>query len=131
MREQNATAQRLAEFLQAHPAVGQVNYPGLPAHPQHERAARLFHGFGGMLSFELEGGVAEADSFMNALTFPAHAASLGGAESLVVRPAVTSHAGLTPQERARSGISDTLVRLSVGLEDVEDLIRDLEQALGG
>ncbi len=131
VREQNATALRLAQHLENHSSVRAVHYPGLLGHPQHERATRLFDGFGGMLSFELKGGVEEADAFMNALTLPAHAASLGGAESLVVRPAVTSHAGLTPEERARSGISDTLIRFSVGLEDVEDLIRDLDGALPG
>ena len=131
VREQNATALRLARFLEGHDRVRAVHYPGLLSHPQHDRAARLFDGFGGMLSFELEGGVAEADAFMNTMTLPAHAASLGGAESLVVRPAVTSHAGLTPEERVRSGISDTLIRFSVGLEDAEDLIEDLAWALGG
>ncbi len=130
VREQNVTARRIAQFLEGQDKVAAVYYPGLLSHPQHQRAARLFDGFGGMLSFELEGGVEEADAFMKRVRLPAHAASLGGAESLVVRPAVTSHAGLTPEERARSGISDTLIRLSVGLEDAEDLIEDLEEALG-
>ena len=131
VKTQNHTALAIAQHLETHPSVAAVYYPGLAGHPQHERAARLFDGFGGMLSFELEGGVEEADRFMNGLTFPAHAASLGGAESLVVRPAVTSHGGLSPEERARSGISDTLVRFSVGLEDVEDLLADLDRALAG
>ena len=126
----NASALRIAEFLEAHPRVARVNYPGLRSHAQHERAARLFGGFGGMLSFELEGGVDDAKAFLAKLTIPAHAASLGGAESLIVRPAAATHGGVSPEERARSGIGDTLIRFSVGLEDVEDLIEDLEQALG-
>jgi cystathionine gamma-synthase/cystathionine gamma-lyase/cystathionine beta-lyase len=131
VREQNASAHRIAEFLEAHPAVAKVHYPGLESHAQHERAARLLDGFGGMLAFELKGGVEEAETFLTNLTIPAHAASLGGAESLIVRPAAAIHGALTTEERARSGINDTLIRFSVGLEDVEDLIQDLEQALGG
>ena len=130
VREQNASALRLAEFLEGHDKVAKVNYPGLKSHPQHARAARLFEGFGGMLSFELRGGVEEAKVFLSKLTIPAHAASLGGVESLAVRPAAATHGGVSPEERARSGISDTLIRFSVGLEDVEDLIQDLNQALG-
>jgi cystathionine beta-lyase/cystathionine gamma-synthase len=125
----NASALRIAEFLEAHPSVARVNYPGLKSHAQHERAARLFGGFGGMLSFELDGGVDDAKAFLANLRIPAHAASLGGAESLIVRPAAATHGGVSPEERARSGIGDTLIRFSVGLEDVEDLIQDLDQAL--
>ena len=131
VREQNASAQRIAEFLEAHPGVSKVNYPGLPGHGQHERAARLFDGFGGMLSFELEGGVDAAEAFLGKVTLPAHAASLGGTESLMVRPAAATHGGVAPEERARSGITDGLIRFSVGLEDVEDLLEDLEKALAG
>ena len=89
----------------------------------------MFEGFGGMLSFELMGEVPEAEAFLSKLTLPAHAASLGGAESLIVRPAAATHGGVPPEERARSGISDNLIRFSVGLEDVEDLLGDLESAL--
>jgi len=131
IKEHNASALRIANFLEGHPKVARVNYPGLRSHAQHERAARLFAGFGGMLSFELEGGVEDAKAFLAKLTIPAHAASLGGAESLIVRPAAATHGGVSPEERARSGISDTLIRFSVGLEDAEDLIQDLDQALGG
>jgi cystathionine beta-lyase/cystathionine gamma-synthase len=84
-----------------------------------------------MLSFELPGGVDEAEAFLGKLTVPAHAASLGGAESLIVRPAAATHGGVAPEERARSGISDNLIRFSVGLENVEDLLEDLERALAG
>jgi len=129
VREQNRSALRIASFLETHPAVAGVNYPGLKSHPQHDRARRLFEGFGGMLSFELEGGLEKARAFLDRITIPAHAASLGGVESLMVRPAVATHGGVSPEERARSGISDTLIRFSVGLEDVEDLLRDLDQAL--
>ena len=130
VREQNASALRIAAFLEGHPRVAKVNYPGLESHPQHDRARRLFDGFGGMLSFELVGGVEAARSFLGKLTIPAHAASLGGVESLMVRPAAATHGAVSPEERARSGISDSLIRFSVGLEDVEDLLRDLDQALG-
>jgi cystathionine beta-lyase/cystathionine gamma-synthase len=129
VREQNASALQIAAFLEGHRKVARVNYPGLESHAHHQRAVRLFNGFGGMLSFELEGGVEEAKRFLSRLTIPTHAASLGGVESLAVRPAAATHGGVTPEERARSGISDTLIRFSVGLEDVEDLLRDLDQAL--
>jgi cystathionine beta-lyase/cystathionine gamma-synthase len=130
VREQNASALRLAHFLEDHEKVAKVNYPGLESHEQHARAARLFEGFGGMLSFELVGGVDAAKSFLDKITIPAHAASLGGVESLAVRPAAATHGAVSPEERERSGISDALIRFSVGLEDVEDLIEDLDQALG-
>ena len=129
VKTQNTTAHRLAEYLENHARVTSVNYPGLESHAQHERAARLFDGFGGMLSFELAGGVEAAEDFLGKLTLPAHAASLGGAESLIVRPAAATHGGVPPEERARSGITDGLIRFSVGLEDVEDLLEDLGRAL--
>jgi cystathionine beta-lyase/cystathionine gamma-synthase len=129
VRHQCASAGRIAEALEAHPAVKTVHYPGLHGHPQHERAARLLDGFGGMLSFELEGGVESAERFLAALRLPAVAASLGGAESLIVRPAAAVHSGLTPEERARSGIGDGLIRFSVGLEGSDDLLDDLTVAL--
>jgi cystathionine beta-lyase/cystathionine gamma-synthase len=130
MRHQNGSALRLARFLESNQAVERVNYPGLEGHPRHERAARLFGGCSGMLSFEVRGGAEAADRMMSALALPAVAPSLGGVESLVTRPATTSHAGLDPVERRRLGISDGLIRLSVGLEATEDLIEDFEQALG-
>jgi cystathionine beta-lyase/cystathionine gamma-synthase len=129
VRQQTESAGRLAAFLEQHPAVARVNYPGLDSHEQHERAARLLDGFGGMFSFELEGGMEEAEDFLAALTLPAVAASLGGAESLAVRPAAAVHGALSPEERARSGISDGLIRFSTGLEATEDLLADVEQAL--
>ena len=131
IREHNATALEIARFLETHSSVERVHYPGLESHPNHERATRLLTGFGGMLSFELKGAVEEAERFLSKLTIPVVAASLGGAESLIVRPAAAIHGSLPPEERARSGITDTLIRFSVGLEDPADLLQDLESALEG
>jgi cystathionine beta-lyase/cystathionine gamma-synthase len=129
VRFQNESALRIASFLEQHPAVAGVNYPGLKSHPRHEQAARLFEGFGGMISFELKGGTAAADAFFDGICIPIVAPSLGGVESLITRPATTSHLGMDPDERRRIGISDALIRFSTGIEAVEDLIDDLEQAL--
>ncbi len=131
VRHQNESALKIASFLEKHPAVSKVNYPGLPDHPQHQRAKSLFDGFGGMMSFELRGGVDAAESFMHRAKLPVVAPSLGGVETLVTRPAITSHSGLTPTDRQRLGISDGLIRLSVGIEAVEDIIEDFQQALDG
>jgi cystathionine beta-lyase/cystathionine gamma-synthase len=122
---------QIARFLQGHDAVARVYYPGLESHPQHQRAKALFAGFGGMLSFELKGGAVAADRLVKRVALPIHAASLGGVESLIIIPAKSSHLGMTPQDRARVGISDGLVRFSTGIESAEDLIDDLRQALDG
>ena len=129
LRYQNESALRIARFLSQHPAVERVNYPGLKSHPQHARAQELFDGFGGMISFELNGGAEAADRFLDSSELGAVAVSMGGPETLMVRPAQAVHSNLSPEERARSGISETLIRLSVGLEATEDLIADFEQAL--
>lgn len=129
MRQHNQSAQALAETLAAHPAVTFVNYPGLKDHPGHQLAARQMDGFSGMLSFELEGGTAAAEGLMARLQLPLVAPSLGGVETLITRPATTSHAGMTPEERAAAGVTDSLVRVSVGLEAAGDLIADFKQAL--
>ncbi len=129
VRHQNASALRIAHLLEQHPAVHHVNYPGLESHSQHARSRALFPGHGGLLSFELVGGLPAAERFFARVTLPTNAPSLGGAETLMTRPALTSHAGLPPEERRRLGVSDALVRLSVGLEATEDLIDDLERAL--
>lgn len=131
VRQQCASAQTLAEHLAAHPDVARVNYPGLTTHPGHARARALFEGFGGMLSLQLHEGAAAAQRLLDGLKIAVNAPSLGGPETLVTRPAQTSHAGLTAQQRAAIGISDGLVRVSVGLETVGDLIADFDQALGG
>ncbi len=129
VKYQNESALRIAKFLEDHPAIAKVNYPGLKGHPGHRRACELFDGFSGMLSFELKGGVESAERFMQKTTLPIIAPSLGGVETLITRPATTSHSGLSPGERQRLGISDGLIRISVGLEASEDMIADFEQAL--
>ena len=130
VRYQNQSALAIARFLATHPAVARVNYPGLESHPQHARARELFHGFGGMLSFELADGSQQAGRFLARVTLPAVAPSLGGVETLLTRPATSSHAGLSREERLRLGIGDDLIRMSVGIEATEDLLEDLRQALG-
>ena len=129
VRAQNQGASVLAEALAKHPAVKRVHYPGLTTHPGHARARELFQGFGGMLSFELEGGLPAAEAFLGKVTIPLVAPSLGGVETLVIRPAASSHAGMGAEERARLGITDGLVRVSVGIEAPDDLIADFEHAL--
>jgi cystathionine beta-lyase/cystathionine gamma-synthase len=129
VRQQNQSALRIAQFLEGHGAVRKVNYPGLESHTGHRRASELFDGFGGMLSFELVGGVEAADRFIRRTTLPTLAPSLGGVETLITRPATTSHSGLSPEERMAVGISDGLIRLSVGIESTDDLIEDFHQAL--
>ncbi len=123
------SALALAVALERHPAVERVNYPGLPSHPQHDLARRQMHGFGGMLSLVVRGGGDAARAVVESLRVFSHGPSLGSVESLAALPAFTSHAQLTPEERARAGIAEGLVRLSVGLEDEADLWADLEQAL--
>jgi cystathionine beta-lyase/cystathionine gamma-synthase len=127
VRFQNDSTLEIARFLEAHAKVARVNYPGLPSHPQHERARRLFAGFGGVLSFELAG--QDAEDFARRVRVATVAPSLGGVHTLLTRPATTSHAGLAREERLALGISDALLRLSVGIEATEDLIEDLAQAL--
>jgi cystathionine beta-lyase/cystathionine gamma-synthase len=129
VRYQNDSALKLAQFLEAHPAVTAVHYAGLASHPRHERARRLFAGFGGVLSFELKGGAARADEFAARVLIPAVAPSLGGVHTLLTRPATTSHSGLTREDRLRLGITDGLLRLSVGVESTDDLMEDFTQAL--
>jgi cystathionine beta-lyase/cystathionine gamma-synthase len=131
MRQHNASALRIAEFLTHHPAIAVVNYPGLKVHPNHTRAAELFTGFGGVVSVELHGGVEAADRLISRVRLPISAPSLGGVESLITRPATTSHAGMSAGDRRRLGISDGLVRISVGIEATDDLIADFAQALAG
>ncbi len=129
VQRQNETALQLASWLQVQEAVERVYYAGLPEHPGHERAKKWFRGYGGVLSFELPGSLTATQGFVNRLRLPLVAPSLGGVESLVTRPAATSHVGMTAEQRAAAGIRDGLVRFSVGLEDFEDLRQDFEQAL--
>ena len=129
VRYQNDSAQRIAEQLQRHPAVTRVNYAGLASHPRHERARRLFAGFSGILSFEISGGADAADRFMARTTLPIIAPSLGGPETLLTRPSRTSHAGMDPERRRQAGITDGLIRMSVGLEATDEIVDDLLHAL--
>jgi len=129
VRQQNAAAQSVAEAMVRHPKIARVYYPGLPEFPGHALAAEQMHGFGGMLSIEIKGSGEDATRVADRLRLFALAPSLGGAESLVTQPCTTTHHGLTPEERARRGIPDAMLRLSIGLEDPADLIADLAQAL--
>ena len=129
MAQHNRNGQAIAEFLQGHPKVKAVIYPGLPSHPQHELAKRQMKGFGGMLSFEV-GSFEEARRVCNGVRLMALAESLGGVETLMTHPASMTHASVPPERRAAIGLSDNLVRISAGIEDVQDLIDDLTQALG-
>src|SRR6266702_1285353 len=128
MRQHDASARRIAEWLTRHPKVERVYYPGLPSHPQHDLACRQMKGFGGMISVEL-GSLERAQRFAERTRIFALAESLGGVESLVGHPASMTHASVPPEMRRALGLTDSLVRLSVGIEDVDDLIADLEQAL--
>lgn len=121
---------KVATWLEAQPGIAAVYYPGLPSHPQHDLAKRQMPGFGGMIAFELEGGYDAGIAMMNRLSLIRRAVSLGDAETLIQHPASMTHSTYTPEERQAHGISDGLVRLSVGLEDVADLLEDLGQALG-
>lgn len=125
----DVNAAAVAELLAAHPAVERVHYPGLPSHPQHALARSQQTGFGAMLSFELKGGVAQVSAFLKGLRCFSLAESLGGVESLIAHPATMTHAAMDEEARRRAGISDTLLRLSIGIEAKEDLVADLSAAL--
>jgi cystathionine gamma-synthase/cystathionine gamma-lyase len=129
MRAHEENALAVAEFLQTHPEVARVYYPGLASHPQHELAKRQMSGFGGMVSFVLNGPESRALDFANRLRYFSLAESLGGVESLICHPARMTHGSIPKEDRERRGVTDGLLRLSVGIEDVEDLLDDLSQAL--
>ncbi len=129
VERQNANGLALARCLESQPAVEKVYYPGLESHPDHTRARELFAGFGGMLSFDFKGGLEATERFMAKVELPVRGPSLGGVETLVTRPSTTSHAGIPPGERAELGITESLIRVSVGIEAAEDLIDDFTQAL--
>lgn len=128
---QNENAMGVARFLETHPAVARVHYPGLPSHPAHEVASRQMSGFGGMLSFELRGGIEAATRVLDRLQYAYLAANLGQVETVAGPPSLTSHVELTAEEREAAGIPEGLVRYSVGIEDLGDLEADLAQALRG
>ena len=129
VERQNASAQRIAEFLYGHPAVEAVHYPGLVSHPGHEVATGQMRGFGGVLAFEVRGGNSAMEQVVTSLKLAHRAASLGSVGTLVGPPSLTSHVELTPEQRAAAGIPEGLIRYSVGIENVEDLIADLRAAL--
>jgi cystathionine gamma-synthase len=129
MERQNASGLRIARFLEAHPKVARVWYPGLESHPAHAIAKAQMRGFSSLISFAIKGGIDEGSKVIDACTIPYLAPSLGGPESLIEQPALMSYYDKSPEERARLGIREDLIRLSVGLESADDLIADLDQAL--
>jgi cystathionine gamma-lyase len=129
MRQHEENALAVAEFLQGHPEVETVNYPGLPSHPQHELAKRQMSGFSGMVSFTLKGGAEAAYAAVQRTEVFSFAESLGGVESLITHPATMTHAAIPKEQREARGVTDGLMRLSVGIEDKEDLISDLDRAI--
>ena len=129
MAQHNVNGMALAEYLNGHPKVKQVLYPGLPSHPQYELAKRQMRGFGGMLTFDV-GTIEAAFEVCKRVRLMALAESLGGVETLISHPASMTHASVPPERRAKIGLTDSLVRISAGIEDPADLIEDLRQALG-
>ncbi len=131
VERQNENAMAVAQWLEKHPLVEQVNYPGLASHPGHEIAKQQMSGYGGMLSFSVKGGLDAIKKFLPKLQYAHMAANLGCVETVVGPPVTTSHVECTDEERAAAGIPEGLVRYSTGIEDIEDLIADLKQALDG
>ncbi|KAJ1975587.1 cystathionine gamma-lyase cys3 [Dimargaris xerosporica] len=129
MRQHEENAQAIAEYLQASPYVESVIYPGLPSHPQYNLAQRQQRGYGGMVTFRIRGDLQTADAFLQHVRLFTLAESLGGVESLCELPASMTHGSVSPEDRAALGITDNLIRLSVGIEDTQDLVQDLDQAL--
>lgn len=126
-----SNAQKIAEYLESHPLIDRVYYPGLASHPQHQLAKRQMKGMGGIVSFEVKGGLAEGQKLINSLQLAMISFSLGDPETLVQHPASMTHASIPKEERIKFGITDGLIRISVGLEDADDIIRDFEHALSG
>jgi cystathionine gamma-synthase len=131
MRQQNDNGMVVARFLEGHPRVRRVYYPGLSSHPDYKVACEQMQGFGGVVSFEIDGDMKMTSAFIDRLHIPYIAPSLGGVETLIEQPALMSYYEMTPEDRAAIGIADELVRLSLGVEDADDLIADLHQALAG
>ncbi len=129
VEKQNSSALEIARFLEAHPKIKVVHYPGLESHPQHEIAKRQMKGFGGMIAFEVDGGLEGVKAFANDLNLILRATSLGGVESLMTIPVLTTHRFISKEEREQMGVGDGLVRLSIGIEDKKDIIADLDHAL--
>ena len=129
MEAHQKNAMTIAQYLEKHPAVEKVMYPGLPSHPQHALAKAQMNGFGGMVSFVLKGGEESARQFLGSTKLFSLAESLGGVESLVCHPVSMTHGSIPKAERDARGVVDALVRLSVGIEDIDDLVKDLEAGL--
>ncbi|MEM0096075.1 MAG: aminotransferase class I/II-fold pyridoxal phosphate-dependent enzyme [Candidatus Bathyarchaeia archaeon] len=129
MEKHNQNGMQVAQFLANHPKIAKVYYPGLPSHPQHELAKKQMRGYGGVVSFEIKGDFEKTVRFVENLKLCLLAASLGGTETLATQPATSSHYFITPEQRQKLGITDQLVRLALGIEDAEDIVADLKQAL--
>ncbi|RMG75300.1 MAG: O-acetylhomoserine aminocarboxypropyltransferase/cysteine synthase, partial [Chloroflexi bacterium] len=130
MERHVTNAQKVAEYLKDHPAVAWVNYPGLPEHPSYERAQKYFrHGPGSVLGFGIKGGKEAGAAFIDNLKLFSHLANVGDSRSLAIHPATTTHQQLTPEEQAASGVTDDYIRLSIGIEYIDDILWDLDQAL--
>jgi cystathionine gamma-lyase len=130
MERHAENAMKIAQYLEKHPKIEKVIYPGLASHPQHELAKKQMSGFGGMISIHLKGGIQESRKFLEAVKIFTLAESLGGVESLIEHPAIMTHASIPAETRKLLGIHDNFVRLSVGIEDLKDLLADLDHALG-
>ncbi len=130
MERHSENALAAARFLQTHPRVSEVMYPGLTGHPSHEQALKYLHnGFGGMVGFRIKGGLAAGRDFIESLTVFSHLANVGDAKSLAIHPASTTHSQMTPEQQIEAGVTEDFIRLSIGIENIEDIIADLEQAL--
>ncbi len=130
MERHSENALAAARFLQEHPKVSEVMYPGLTEHPSHEQALKYLHnGFGGMVGFRIKGGLAAGREFIESLTVFSHLANVGDAKSLAIHPASTTHSQMTPEQQIEAGVTEDFIRLSIGIENIEDIIADLEQAL--
>lgn len=131
VQQQNENTLKLATYLERHPRVRRVHYPGLPSHPHHELAKKQMQGFGGVLSFEIDGTGDDAARFVESVEMMAMAPSLGAVETLITQPVTTSHRSFTPEDRKKAGISESLIRIAVGIEHIEDLIADCERGFAG
>ncbi|NNE42644.1 MAG: cystathionine gamma-synthase, partial [Gemmatimonadetes bacterium] len=129
MKAHSENGMKVAKYLEDHPKVARVSYPGLPSHPEHDIAKRQMSAFSGMISFELKGGLEAGRKLMNGMKLLSLAESLGAVESMITHPATMTHADVPRDERTERGLTDGLVRISVGIEDVEDILADLEQGL--
>lgn len=129
MEKHASNAIKVAEFLEAHPKIEWVRYPGLPSHPQYEIAKKQMSGFSGMISFGIKGGIETGQKLMNNVELCSLAVSLGAVDTLIQHPASMTHANIPIEVRTKTGITDDLVRISVGIEEAEDIIADLDQAL--